>query len=85
MVPRGLKKRLWRIVAVVWIMEGATRLMMMMVSILTKGMVDGSLGYTGGVAVESLEVLVGFVGCCGRGSLHWQQEFDGLIYRVQHG
>jgi hypothetical protein len=84
MVRRGLKKRLWRIVAVVWIMERATRLMMM-VSILTKGMVDGSLGYTGGVAVESLEVLVGFAGGCGRGSLHWQQEFDGLIYRVQHG
>jgi hypothetical protein len=84
MVRRGLKKRLWRIVAVVWIMERATRLMMM-VSILTKGMVDGSLGYTSGVAVESLEVLVGFAGGCGRGSLHWQQEFDGLIYRVQHG
>jgi hypothetical protein len=84
MVRRGLKKRLWRIVAVVWIMERATRLMMM-VSILTKGRVDGSLGYTGGVVVESLEVLVGFAGGCGRGSLHWQQEFDGLIYRVQHG
>jgi hypothetical protein len=84
MVRRGLKKRLWRIVAVVWIMERATRLMMM-VSILTNGRVDGSLGYTGGVAVESLEVLVGFAGGCGRGSLHWQQEFDGLIYRVQHG
>jgi hypothetical protein len=59
MVRRGLKKRLWRIVAVVWIMERATRLMMM-VSILTKGM----------VVVESLEVLVGFAGGCGRGSLH---------------
>jgi hypothetical protein len=59
MVRRGLKKRLWRIVAVVRITRRARRLMMM-VSILPNGMIDGSLGYTGGVVVGSLEVLVGF-------------------------
>jgi hypothetical protein len=71
MVRRGLEKRLWRIVVVVWITRRAARLMMM-VSMLPKGMVDGSFGFTDGVVVGSCDA--GRIRWLWKRSLHLQEK-----------